>query len=127
MARGANGGTLMKPSGIIAIVVAIVLSAALANAQPTKPGVSPSSPSISLTLEQRHVIRELIKDLKVERSAVDSKLSPGDGVPQGVEPQPLPPLIGQKVPQIKSHRFFITGQQIVIVEPKQPRVAEVID
>ncbi|MGH6770541.1 MAG: hypothetical protein ACRECO_16130 [Xanthobacteraceae bacterium] len=118
----------MKPAGIIAtIVAALILSSSMAGAQPTKPGLAPSSPSVSLTLEQRHVIRELIKDLKVERSAVDSKLSPGDGVPQGVEPRALPPLVGQKVPQIKSHRFFVTSQQIVIVEPKQPRVAEVID
>jgi hypothetical protein len=117
----------MQPAGLLAVVVALVLSSAIVDAQPTKPGLSGTSPSVSLTLEQRHVIRELIKDLKIERAKVQSKLSPGDGVPQGVEPRPLPPLVGQKIPQIRSHRFFVTGQQIVIVEPKQPRVAEVID
>jgi len=34
--------------------------------------------------------------------------------------------VAQKVPQVKSHRFFLTAQQIVIVDPKDNKVADVI-
>ena len=39
----------------------------------------------------------------------------------------MPTLVGQKVPQVKTHRFFVTGQQIVIVDPKDNKVADVIN
>ena len=38
----------------------------------------------------------------------------------------MPTEIGQKVPQVKAHRFFLTAQQIVIVDPKDNKVAEMI-
>jgi hypothetical protein len=53
--------------------------------------------------------------------------SVGDTVPQDVSLQAMPTLVGQKVPQVKTHRFFVTGQQIVIVDPKDNKVADVIN
>jgi hypothetical protein len=38
----------------------------------------------------------------------------------------MPSDVGQKVPQVKAHRFFLTAQQIVIVDPKDNKVADVI-
>jgi len=40
--------------------------------------------------------------------------------------QPMPADIAQKVPQVKSHTFFVTDEQIVIVDPKDNKVADVI-
>jgi hypothetical protein len=48
-------------------------------------------------------------------------------VPQGVAPQPMPSDVARKVPQVKAHSYFLTAQQIVIVDPKDNRVAEVIE
>jgi hypothetical protein len=39
----------------------------------------------------------------------------------------MPREIGEKVPQIKTHRILLTADAILIVEPKTNRVAEVID
>ena len=47
-------------------------------------------------------------------------------MPQGISPRPLPSEVAQKVPQIKAHKFFLTAEQIVIVDPKDNKVAEVI-
>jgi hypothetical protein len=39
----------------------------------------------------------------------------------------MPDEVGRKVPQIKTHRFLITADQIVIVDPKDNKVAELIE
>ena len=66
------------------------------------PEVPAATRTVNLTLEQRHVIRELVRDLKIDRASDDdSKLAAGDEVPGKVTLHPIPPLIGQKVPQIK--------------------------
>ena len=39
----------------------------------------------------------------------------------------MPPLLAQKVPQIKAHRFYMTPRQIVIVDPQEAKVVEVIE
>ena len=82
------------------------------------------TPKLNLTLEQRHTIRELVKDMKAD--AADVKAEVGDPVPQGVTPHPMPSEVAQKVPQVKSHRFILTEQQIVIVDPKDNKVAYLI-
>lgn len=92
---------------------------------PTNPEVPATTRTLNLSIEQRHIIRELVSELKVPPA--DAKVSAGDVVPQGIELRPIPPLLGQKVPQIKSHRFFVTGKQIVLVEPREDRVAEIIE
>jgi hypothetical protein len=84
------------------------------------------SPRLNLTLEQRHVIRELIKDMKTDAVPRDVEAAVGEPIPQGVSPRPMPADVAQKVPQVKTHMVFVTGQQIVIVDPKDNKVAEVI-
>jgi hypothetical protein len=117
------------------IIAALLASAGLGHTQtptnpaqtPTNPGVPATTRTVNLTLEQRHVIRELVKDLKIGQAPVDAKVSAGDDVPDKVDLHPIPPLIGQKVPQIKSHRFYVTQLQIVIVDPEDHKVVEVIE
>jgi len=79
---------------------------------------------LNLTLEQRHTIRELVKDMKVDAAEVKAEV--GDQIPQGITPHPMPNEVAQKVPQVKSHRFILTAEQIVIVDPKDNKVADVI-
>jgi Protein of unknown function (DUF1236) len=113
----------------ITAALALMLSCAGAAVQaqiaPQQPQdvLAPTS-KLNLTLEQRHTIREFVKDMKADPT--DVKAEVGEPIPQGVTPQPMPSEVGQKVPQVKSHRFFLTAQQIVIVDPKDNKVADVI-
>jgi Na+-transporting NADH:ubiquinone oxidoreductase subunit NqrC len=84
-----------------------------------------ASSRLNLTLEQEHVIKEWIKDLKIEPSA-DAAKSVGDVV-AAEAPRPMPADVGQKVPQVKAHRFVYTAERILIVDPKDNKVAEVIE
>jgi hypothetical protein len=112
------------------VTFAIMLACAgtLAGAQTPPPQQQlPTIPKLNLTLEQLHTIREFIKDTKTQATTQDVKASVGDPVPAGVNLQPMPPDVGRKVPSVRSHRFFISGQQIVLVNPSDNKVAEIIN
>ena len=109
----------------LGLMLSLVDAAAPAQVAPQQPGdVLAPAAKLNLTLEQRHTIRELVKDMKAD--AADVKAEVGDQVPQGITPRPMPSEVAQKVPQVKSHRFILTAEQIVIVDPKDNKVADVI-
>jgi hypothetical protein len=122
----------MRKTPIAALAMMLSLTAATTHAQtPAPPAapqqeMAPTGPKLNLTLEQRFTIREIIKDNKAASSPADVQAAVGEPVPQGVTPQPMPTDVAQKVPQVKAHRYFLTAQQIVIVDPKDNKVAEVI-
>jgi hypothetical protein len=107
----------------VALAFTLLCAGAAAQVAPQPPVLAPTS-KLNLTLEQRHTIREFVKDMKAD--AADAKAEVGEPIPQGIMPRPMPSEVGQKVPQVKSHRFFLTAQQIVIVDPKDNKVADVI-
>jgi hypothetical protein len=84
--------------------------------------------SVQITIEQGHVIKEyLLKDPTIKKEAGTASLSPGDAAPQGIELRPFPSDVTSKVPRIKSYVFFVRGEQIVIVDPKDNKIADVIE
>ena len=83
---------------------------------------------INITLEQRHVIKEVIKDMNVARTPAESTGTTGaSSVPSDAVLRSFPSEITEKVPQIKSHRFFVRGNQIVIVSADSNEIAEIIE
>jgi hypothetical protein len=83
--------------------------------------------TVKLTAEDTHTIKEIVlKDLKVPKApAGDYKI--GDQAPASIELQAFPAQIGEKVSAIKSHRFFVSGEKIVVVDPKDNKIADVIE
>jgi hypothetical protein len=82
---------------------------------------------INLSLEQRHQIREIIKELKIEDSSPELHLAIGDTVSKSVSLHPMPADATAKVSRIKSHLFFMMGGQVVIVDPKNNEIVDVIE
>jgi hypothetical protein len=121
--------TMRQASMVSALVVMLSFTGPAAQAQiapqqgPPQDVLAPA-PKLNLTLEQRHTIKEFVKDMKAD--AADVQAAIGEPIPPGVSPRPMPSDVSQKVPQVKSHRFFLTAQQIVIVDPKDNKVADVI-
>jgi hypothetical protein len=95
----------------------------LADAQ-TAPATTPSA---NLTVQQRHIIKEIVKDLKLPAVNADVQLQAGVKVPADVSLTPMPPLVVQKVPQVQSHQFFVKDERIALVNPKDRTITEVID
>jgi hypothetical protein len=96
----------------------------------TPPALSPTvpaQPKINLTLEQRHTIKELIKDVKVAPAPENIETTVGATVPATVKLSPMPTLVAEKVPQIKSHLFFVENGKVVIVDPKENKIVDAIE
>ena len=83
-----------------------------------KPAVAPLPRTINLTEEQRHIIKENVKDMA----------APSDVVPLDIKLSQLPPLAGKKVAQARSLLFFVKegNDAIVLVSPDDRRIADVI-
>ncbi len=88
---------------------------------------APPVSKINITVEQRHVIREVIKDLAVAKAPAEAKVTTGSSAPSEAVLRSFPPEITDKVPQIKSHKFFVNGDQIVIVSPDGNDIVEIIE
>ena len=120
-----------------AVTGLVVAAAVLTLGLPVDAQVPSAAPSVSqpdtvnLTMEQRHIIKEIIlKDLKVTEPADQAAKVPtkvGDTVPAGVPLQPMPVEVSAKIPQIKSHSFLVKDDKVVIIDPKDNTVAALID
>jgi hypothetical protein len=83
------------------------------------------SGGINLTMEHRHALKELLlKDSKVKREG--AQFEEGAVVPANVQLHPIPDVVGQKVPQIKSHSFLLTSDALVLVGTQDRKVVEVV-
>jgi hypothetical protein len=125
---------------VIAAAAVLTLSmpviAQVPSTSPSTPGSGPSpsqqsAESVNLTMEQRHVIKELIvKDMKIAPPAEQAAKVPtkvGDVVPAGIPLQPMPVEVSAKVPQLKAHSFIVRDGKVVIIDPKDNKVAALVE
>ena len=109
----------------VALLAGFLFSGALAQSPPDDKDAIPPR-SIQLTAEQDHVIKEIVlKDLHIQQVPRSAEIKIGEKVPPNIELRSFPPLVGEKVPQIRTHKFFVTENQIVVVSP-QNVVADII-
>ena len=102
----------------------LMVGAAIAQAPPANDEVIPLR-SINLSAQQDYIIKENLKDMHIEQVSRTNEIRIGDKVPPNIELHAFPPLVVEKVPQVKTHKFFITENQIVVVNP-QNLIADII-
>ena len=104
------------------LLLPFVISSALAMS-----GAHAQMAKIKLTAEDTHTIKEIVlKDMQPPKAAAGN-YKIGDQAPTGVELQAFPAQISDKISAVKSHRFFVSGQKIMVVDPKDNTIAEVIE
>jgi hypothetical protein len=93
-----------------------------------KPAIAPQPRTINLTQEQRFIIKENVKDLDLSKAPKDAPETIGHSVSKNIALHALPSEVGVKVPQARSHSFFIKegNNAIVLVSPNDRRVSDVI-
>jgi Protein of unknown function (DUF1236) len=120
----------MKPMKIFLITTtaaALLFTSPIARGQAPRDQNAPIVISkINLSLEQRHQISEIIKELKIEDSSPELHAAIGDTVSKSVSLHPMPADVTAKISQVKSHVFFMMGGQVVIVDPKNNEIVDVI-
>ena len=101
---------------------------------PSTSGTAPAShaaETVNLTMEQRHIIKELIvKDMKIAPPPDQAGKVPtavGEVVPYGIPLQPMPVEVAAKVPQVKSHSFLVKDDKVLIIDPKDNRISALIE
>ncbi len=94
---------------------------------PANPQVPPPTSRINLSMEQEHTIKELAKDLKIAPETNAAAGAQGNAVPAGITLRPIPAEIGDRVPQIRSHQFYLAGEKVVLVDPTDNTIVVVID
>src|SRR5262245_44876971 len=113
-------------TAVVTLMLGTFCAGGSVHSQPALQAPVAATPKLNLTLEQRHVIREIIKDMKPQSAAGEIKAEVGDKIPADVTAQAMPTQIAQKVPQVKAHEFFVADGQVVIVDPKDKRIADII-
>ena len=103
---------------------------------PSTSGSAPASQqtaeTVNLTMEQRHIIKELIvKDMKIappqDQAAAKVPSTVGQVVPSGIPIQPMPVEVAAKVPQVKTHSILVKDDKVLIIDPKDNKIAALIE
>ena len=83
--------------------------------------------TVKLTAEDSHIIKEIVlKESSFPRTAAaDYKV--GDEAPSSVSLQAFPDLVAEKISAAKSHKFFLSGEKVVVVNPKDNKIADIIE
>jgi hypothetical protein len=113
----------------VAAAAAVLTLALPVEAQtPMQNQVEKTPESVNLTMDQRHIIKEIIlKDLKTAPLAANAPTTIGATVPSGIPLQPIPVEVSAKIPQLKTHSFLVKDDKIIIVDPKDNKVAALVE
>ena len=125
----------MKRTLAVFALGAMLLAGSAIAQSPTQgvapPDGSPRQPavpqrSIKITAEQEYVIKENVKDAHVAPASGVSNIEIGGKAPANVELHEFPAIVTQKVAAVKMHKFFVANDQVVVVDPKDNTIADII-
>jgi len=136
-AEATMGGHQRIKARLFVAAAAVMLTLSLpVDAQiPSTSGAAPSqqaAETVNLTMEQRHIIKEIIvKDMKIEPPQEQGQVAKvpmtvGAVVPSGIPLKPMPVEVSSKVPQVKSHSILVKDDQVLVIDPKDNRIAALI-
>ncbi len=85
------------------------------------------SSKLTLTMEQRYIIKEFIKDRRVASEPSNVKIGIDQVIPKTVQLQAMPADVSAKVSQVRNYSFFVKDAHVVLVDPKDNKVVDMID
>jgi len=86
-----------------------------------------TSSKLQLAPEKRRLIRETVIKEQAAPRCSDVQLSVGTEVSRSIRLNPFPEEVVREVPQIRSYQFCIKDNDVVLVDPGEHRIVEVID
>jgi hypothetical protein len=92
----------------------------------TRTSVRESS-RISLTDDKRRRIREIVMRERPSARCEDIRVEVGEELPRSISVLDFPDVIVREAPEIREYRFCVHGDDIVLVDPREYRIVEVID
>ena len=111
---------------LIVSAAGLLVSVAIAQTPSQDKDVIPPR-SINLTAEQSYIIKEIVlTEMRAEQAPTNDEIKIGNKVADDVKLLAFPKLVAEKVPQVKTYKFFVTQNQIVVVSPQDNVVADII-
>jgi urease beta subunit len=86
-----------------------------------------TSSKLQLAPEQRRTIRETVIKEQAAPRCSELTVSVGEEVPRSLHLQPLPDTLVREVPAIRSYDFCIKNNEVVLIDPNEYRIVEVIE
>lgn len=124
---------------LIHAAVALLLLGGAANpaaAQSTPAQINPGTettdlaavPNLKLTAAQKHTIYSSISNQKQKETAPQTfRATIGAVVPATVELQDIPKTLVELMPELKGYQYAMVTNQVLLVDPKNKQVVEVIN
>jgi Protein of unknown function (DUF1236) len=86
-----------------------------------------ASSRVNISAEQRRMIREtVIKESSVPRCE-DVRVTVGAEVSRSIRFSPFPEIVVREVPEIREYRYCMHADDVVLIDPDEYRIVEVID
>jgi hypothetical protein len=108
-----------------AAIVAVLASTGLATAAGTS--AMAGKDSLGLTSDQAHTIYQDINKLNVKDTApsgFDAKV--GAAVPSSISLHALPSDVASKVPTVKPYQYAMLQGKVLLVDPKDKKVVDIV-
>ncbi|HWL06053.1 MAG TPA: hypothetical protein VNQ99_14140 [Xanthobacteraceae bacterium] len=107
----------------------ILFLSAFAHGQaPVERNLPPPTESarVNLTMEQQHIITEVVKEMQLPPELATVPEEVGATVPEPIVLHMLPQVAMDKIPQIRSHRFIYKDGKVLLVDPRDRTIAAVL-
>jgi hypothetical protein len=84
---------------------------------------------VSLSSEQRKKFKTTIETTGSTRPSTSTKVEIREGVtlPEDIEIMEVPQTIITEVPELRTYRYVVIGNEVALIEPETRRVIEVIE
>jgi Protein of unknown function (DUF1236) len=86
-----------------------------------------TSSRLDLPVEKRRRIRELVLSERPAARCEDIQVSVGREVSRSISLLPFPEVVVRDVPEIREYRFCVRDDDVVLIDPDEYRIVEVID
>jgi Protein of unknown function (DUF1236) len=86
-----------------------------------------TSSKLQLSQEKKRKIHDIVMRERVSPVREDIRLTVGEDVPRTLEFHTFSEEIVTEVPEIRSYRFFVKDNDVILVDPGEHRIVEVID
>jgi hypothetical protein len=113
---------IVEPSSLE--IVSIVPYTASRTTSTASSGKAMTSRSVKLSTEQRDVVRK--HATKRGATTVRKSYQPGDRIDREITVETFPDTVYTEVPSIRRYRYFRDDDDVVLVDPDEDRVVEVI-
>jgi hypothetical protein len=119
----------MKKSASLALAAALVLTGATAASARGHMSNKTTGASDTLTLtdeQQQSIWNDVSKHATNQTAPADFNVAVGTEVPSAINTYPLPRQAARDVPAVRPYRYAMTQDKVLIVNPSDHKIADVV-